>query len=103
MYHLQGNGAPQILPVVHSFQGITPPGFITANSPSEPGSCVYPHKCRGIICKAALIPALGMGPNIDKTNLLPPLVHQAACVVTPTDDPKALAASFAFFFSLLLD
>lgn len=30
------------------------------------------HKSRGIICKAALISAPGMGPNIGDTNLLPP-------------------------------
>lgn len=97
---LQGNHAPQILPVEPSLQAIILPGSITANSPLEFGSWVYSQKQRGIICKAALIPAPSTGPNIGKTNLLPPLMQ---AVPLQADDPKALEASLDFFSILFLN
>lgn len=53
-----------------------PTGSTTAIS-HVPRSSVYTHKCRGIVCKAALIPAAGTGPNIDEPNLLPLAVQDA--------------------------
>lgn len=95
MYRLQRNGAPQTPPALRSFRGIVLPGSVVARPSPAPRSCAYTPRGRGTICTAALIPALGTGPSIDKTNLLPPLVHQAVCV---TQDRRSQGSGSYFCF-----